>query len=447
MIGRSLPVLLVVSIGRRVRSASLSSIGVTVMSDTTRHEPEVFARAVEPHTWLEGVETPAESALRAEVREFAWTHLESKRNAIDDARRCNTYMPMLAERGYLGTLVAPEHGGAGLGLGASVVIAQELGGVVPSLAAMRAVCGNFVAKPLEEFGSPMQIKEFLAPLMTGEWTTALAISEPEAGSDVSRLATSAVRDGDGWVLNGCKRHISGAAESQFMLVYAVTAPDASPSGRFTAFIVPTDTPGVDASDEEPTMGVRGLSHARVRFDNVRVDDALRLGGVGEALRILFFGLAAERIDISARALGCATRAFEEARGYAAHREQFGKPIRSFQAVSHKIADMRTRIDAGRLLVIRAARLYDQVLASEGPERASELCNAESSIAKLFCAEQGFWVCDQAMQVFGGRGYEHGSVVEVMFRDARVFRFGGGTDEIQRHIIQRDEFARRSAVRD
>jgi alkylation response protein AidB-like acyl-CoA dehydrogenase len=416
------------------------------MRKSTSHRQEVFARPVEPHTWLEGIETPAESALRAEVRDFAWTHLESERNAMEEALRCSKYLPLLAERGYLGTLVAPEHGGAGLGLGASVVIAQELGGVVPSLAAMRAVCGNFVAKPLEEFGTAEQIKEYLAPLMRGECTTALAISEPDAGSDVSGLATSAARDGDGWILNGYKHHISGGAESRFMLVYAVTAQNASPSERFTAFLVPTDAPGVDASDEESTMGVRGLSHARVRFDDVRIDDWFRLGDVGEALRIMFFGLAAERIDIAARALGCATRSLEEARAFAAHRNQFGRPIRSFQAVSHKIADMRTRIDAGRLLVLRAARLYDQVLASEGPERASELCNAESSIAKLFCAEQGFWVCDQAMQVFGGRGYEHGSVVEVMFRDSRVFRFGGGTDEIQRHIIQRDEFARLFAAR-
>jgi alkylation response protein AidB-like acyl-CoA dehydrogenase len=161
---------------------------------------------------------------------------------------------------------------------------------------------------------------------------------------------------------------------------------------------------------------------------------------------MFFGLAAERIDIAARALGCAMRSFEEARAYAGERVQFGKPIRTHQAVSHKISEMRTIIDAGRLLVLRAARLYDEVLAEKGPEEASEACNEESSIAKLFCAENGFRVCDMAMQVFGGLGYEQGTAVEAMFRDARVFRFGGGTDEIQRHIIQRDEYKRLSAAR-
>jgi len=207
-----------------------------------------------------------------------------------------------------------------------------------------------------------------------------------------------------------------------------------------------ETAGVDPSDEESTMGVRGMSHTRIRLDDVRIDDSLRLGQIGEGLRIMFFGLAAERIDIAARALGCATRAFEEARAYAGERMQFGKPLRALQAVSHKISQMRTTIDAGRLLVLRAARLYDEVLVSQGPEEASEACNEESSIAKLFCGEQCFFVCDTAMQVFGGLGYEQGTAVEAMFRDSRVFRFGGGTDEIQRHIIQRDEYKRLSAAR-
>jgi butyryl-CoA dehydrogenase len=405
-----------------------------------------FAQALEPHTSFDAIETDTERELRAQVREFAWSELEPLRDDVDARRRCKHLMPLLGERGYLGTLVSPEYGGTGMGLAASVVIAQELGGVMPSLAAFRAVCGNFVAKPLEEFGTEVQQDAFLRPLMTGTATTALALSEPTAGSDVAGIATQAIRDGGSWVIEGEKQHISGAAESDFMLVYAVSDDDAGLSDRLTAFIVPTDTPGVDVSREEDTMGVRGLSHTRVRFSSVRIDDDLRLGDVGQGLAIMFFGLAAERIDIAARALGCAQRAFEEARAYAAEREQFGRAIRTNQAISHLIADMRVTIDAGRLLVLRAARLYDAVLEVEGPERASTLCNEESSIAKVFCANHGFKVCDAAMQILGGIGYERGSAVEAMFRDARVFRFGGGTDEIQRHIIQRDEFARLTQAR-
>jgi hypothetical protein len=408
---------------------------------------KIYARPQEPHTWFDAFESPEERAFRAQIREFSWTNFEHLRDEIDAKLRCKHLMPMLGEHGLIGTLVKQENGGEGQGLGHSVIIGQELGGVIPSLAAVRSVNGNFVVKPVEEFGTPEQIDRFVRPVMTGEWTTALAISEPNAGSDVGGIETRAVRDGSTWVINGFKHHISGGAESDFILVYAVTDPDASLSTRLTAFLIPTSTPGMDASEPEATMGVKGLSHSRVRLEDVRLDDDLRLGQVGEGLRIMFFGLSAERVDIASRALGCATRSFEEARAYADERHQFGKPLRALQAVSHKIAQMRTTIDAGRLLVLRAARLYDEVLAAKGPEEASEACNEESSIAKLFCGEQCFWVCDTAMQVFGGLGYEQGTAVEAMFRDSRVFRFGGGTDEIQRHIIQRDEYKRLSASRE
>ena len=407
---------------------------------------KVFARPREPHTWFDAFETPEEREFRAWIREFSWSNFEHLRDEIDAKLRCKHLMPLLGEHGLIGTLVAKEYGGEGQGCARSVIIGQELGGVIPSLAAFRSVNGNFVVKPVEEFGTPEQIDRFIRPVMRGEWTTALAISEPTAGSDVGGIQTRAVQDGSGWILNGFKQHISGGAESDFILVYAVTDPEASLGSRLTAFLVPTNTPGVDPSEEESTMGVKGLSHSRVRLDDVRLDDDLRLGEVGQGIHIMFFGLSAERIDIASRALGCATRSFEEARAYADARHQFGKPLRALQAVSHKISQMRTTIDAGRLLVLRAARLYDEVLATEGPGQASEACNEESSIAKLFCGEQCFWVCDTAMQVFGGLGYEQGTAVEAMFRDSRVFRFGGGTDEIQRHIIQRDEYKRLSAAR-
>src|SRR5438094_946305 len=297
---------------------------------------KIYATPHEPHTWFEAFESPEERRLRAEVREFAWANFEHQRDDCDAKFRCRHLLPLVAEQGYLATLVAKEHGGEGQGLATSVIIAQEMGGVIPSLAAYRAVNGNFVSKPLEEFGTAEQIDRFLRPLCAAEITTALAISEPTAGSDVGGIRTRAVRDGDSWVINGFKQHISGGAEADFILVYAVTDPEASLSTRLTAFLVPTATPGVDPSDEESTMGVRGI---------------------------------------------------------------------------------------------------------QGPEEASEACNEESSIVKQFCGEQCFFVCDTAMQVFGGLGYEQGTAVEAMFRDSRVFRFGGGTDEIQRHIIQRDEYKR------
>ena len=234
---------------------------------------KIYATPSEPHTWFDAFESPEERALRAEVREFAWSNFEHQRDDCDAKFRCKHLLPLVAEHGYLATLVAKEHGGEGQGLANSVIIAQELGGVIPSLAAYRAVNGNFVSKPLEEFGTPEQIDRFLRPLCAAEITTALAISEPSAGSDVGGIQSRAVRDGDSWVINGFKQHISGGAEADFILAYCVTDPEASLSTRLTAFLIPTSTPGVDPSDEESTMGVRGMSHTRVRLDDVRIDDS------------------------------------------------------------------------------------------------------------------------------------------------------------------------------
>jgi alkylation response protein AidB-like acyl-CoA dehydrogenase len=413
---------------------------VTAAEKENQMTQYIFAMPVEPHTSFDALESESCRELRAKVREFAWTEFESRRPEVDEKLRCREYMPVLAEHDLIGTLVSTSAGGTGEGLEASSVIAQELGGVIPALAALRGICGTFVGKPLEEFGTAEQVDQFLRPLLKGTATTSLAITEPATGSDVASLTTRAVRDGSGWILNGKKKHISGACEADFLLVYAVTAPDAPVRRRMTAFLVPADSAGL-AMRAQATMGLKGLSHAEVDFDNVRLDDFCRLGDVGDGLRILFFTLTAERIDIAARALGCATRAFEEARAFSAQRGRESRPIRYEQAISHRIADMRTTIDAGRLLVMRAARLYDQVLLTHGAEEANRVCDEEAAIAKLFCGTHSFAVCDDAMQIFGGLGYENGTAVEAMFRDSRVFRFGGGTDEIQRHIIQREEYRR------
>lgn len=399
-----------------------------------------FAQAIEPHTNFDSVESPQNLVLRQKVRALAWEKLEPLRDEVDEKGRCSDLMPLLAEHDLIGTLVRPEHGGTGQGLEASVAVAQELGGVMPSLAAMRAISSTFVGKPIDEFGTPEQVERFLRPLLAGTATTALAITEPHTGSDVANLKTRARQDGSGWVIDGAKKHISGAVEGDFILLYAVTNDNAPLARRLTAFIVPTFSAGYVARPQV-SMGVKGLSHAEVELNGVQIDDDCRLGEVGEGMRIVYFTLAAERIDIAARALGCAVRSFEEARAFSATRGREDRPIRTFQAVSHRLADMRARIDASRLLILRAARLYDAVLATSGAEEANRACDEESSIAKLYSGRESFGVCDDAMQIMGALGYETGTAVEAMFRDSRVFRFGGGTDEIQRHIIQREEYRR------
>jgi butyryl-CoA dehydrogenase len=210
----------------------------------------------------------------------------------------------------------------------------------------------------------------------------------------------------------------------------VTSPGAPIEDRLSAFLVPTDLDGVDASVGIETMGMRGLSHAQVRFTDVQLTSEHLLGEVGQGYEIVNYGLAPERIDIASRALGCANRAYLEALRYAGERHQFGRPIRKFQAVSQRLADMCTTVTAARLLVLHAARLFD----------AGAECHREAAMAKLFAANEGFKVCDDAMQILGALGYTKEIYpVELLFRDIRVLRLGGGTDEIMRHIIQREEY--------
>ncbi|MEX2194338.1 MAG: acyl-CoA dehydrogenase family protein, partial [Thermoleophilaceae bacterium] len=360
------------------------------------------------------------------VRALARTRLDEARDRVHGPGRSREFVGELARDGLMGTLMPEAIGGEGLDLAHSNVVSQEIAAASPSLGAMRAISGVFVAVPVLGFGSRDQIERWLAPVCSGEHTLALGISEPDAGSDVRGITTRARRDGGDYLIEGMKHYISGASEAAGILTYCVTDPNADIDRRLSAFIVPTNVAGLDASEAIPTMGLRGLTHARVRYDGARVSAADRVGDEGDGLAVMRHGLDPERIDIASRSLGCGTRAFEEACDHAARRRQFGKPLRAFQAVSHDLADMRVLLDAAALLVLRAARLYDR----------GEPCTTEAAIAKLFAAERSHEVCDRALQVLGAVGYTEGNPVELVTRDVRALRFGGGTDGMMRHVIQR-----------
>lgn len=371
----------------------------------------------------------AAATLRAEIRRYAREDVEAARAA---GTPCREVVADLGRRGLMGTLIPAAHGGTGEGLVASCIVAEELGAVWPSLGAMRAISAVFVAGPLLEHADDAQRDRWLAPMVRGEQCFALALTEPGTGSDARGIQTRARRQADGsYVVDGLKHWISCAAEADAILTYVLTDPDAPPDRQLSAFMIPADTPGVRIEDDTVPMGLKDLSHTRVHFDGVRVGDAELIGPEGGGLDVMMDGLEVERVDIASRALGCAVRALEEARDHAAVREQFGRAIRRFQAVSHKIAEMRVTVDAARLLTERAALLCDQ----------GRPCTQEAAVAKLFAAERGHQVCDDALQVLGAAGYAENSVVSTMLRDVRALRFGGGTDEIMRHLIQREEFAR------
>lgn len=365
------------------------------------------------------------------AHEFARSRLEPLRQQIDEGGRCRELVRELGSSRLLGTLIPTEYGGEGLDNVHNSLVSAALSAVSPSVAAMRAVSVVFTALPLLAYADQEQKRAWLPPMVDGTASYSLAITEPGAGSDAGSMSVTARPDGSTYVIDGVKHYISGSAENDAALAYVVTNPEARSRDRFSAFLVPLRSEGVRI-EPIPTTGLRGFSHARVEFDGVRVERNRLVGEPGQGFEIMMYGLQPERVDIAARALGCAERALDEAAGFAADRVQFGRPIREFQAVSHTIADMRATVEAIRLLVHRAARLVD----------AGAPANQMTAIAKLTACERGFTLCDQAMQVLGARGYTAGSVVDVMFRDIRALRYGGGTDEIMRHVIQREEFAAR-----
>jgi butyryl-CoA dehydrogenase len=383
----------------------------------------------EPLDGYEDLYSASELEWNAHARRFAVERLEPLRADIDRGGRCRDLMRELGARGLLGTMLPPEYGGQGLDLAHNAVISEELSAVAPSLAAMRGVSDVFVGVPLQRYATAEQKSAWLPPMADGAACYSLAITEPAAGSDAAGIRTRARRTGNAYRVSGLKHYISGAAENDAMLLYAVTDPDAGVRERFSAFLVPLPTPGVEVRPIE-TTGLRGFSHARVELDGAVIAAERRVGVEGQGYEVMMQGLPPERVDIAARALGCARRALLEATVHARVREQFGRPISRFQGVSHRVADMATWVEAARLLVARAARLHD---AGRAVER-------ESAIAKLVATERGFAVCDGAMQVLGAVGYTTGSAVDLMFRDVRALRFGGGTDEIMRHVIQRAQFS-------
>lgn len=372
----------------------------------------------------------SELAWNKRARTYAREVIDPQRAKIDEGGMCRELIRELGKQKLLGTVIPKEYGGEGLDCVHNSVISSELAMCSPSLAAMRAVGVIFAAIPIIRYGTKEQKEAFLRPMVDGTQSYSLAITEPGAGSDAASMSLRAKADGDGFVIDGVKHYISGSFENDAALVYAATDPDAAPRHKFSAFLVPLKkTKGIKI-EPIPTTGLRGFSHSRIDFEHAKIDKSCLIGEVGQGFEVMLYGLEPERVDIASRGFGCASRALEEAVKYAAERVQFGKPIRSFQGVSHKIADMRAMVEAMRLLVHRAARLTDKGVNAE----------QATSIAKLVACERGFAICDDAMQILGARGYTAGSAVDVMFRDIRALRFGGGTDEIMRHVIQREEFA-------
>jgi butyryl-CoA dehydrogenase len=306
---------------------------------------------------------------------------------------------------------------------------EEIAAGDGSCSTIMSVHNSVGCAPLLKFGTEEQKQRFLRPMAKGEMLAAFCLPEPEAGSDASAIKTRAKRAGNRFVLNGTKQFITSGEHAKVAIVFAVTDPDAGKKG-ISAFIVPTHTAGWRVAKREHKLGQRASDTAQIVFDEMELTPDLLLGEEGQGYRIALANLEGGRIGIGAQSVGMARAALQAAIAYAKERRSFGVPIAEHQAVAFRLADMATRIEAARQLVLHAAALRD----------AGSPCLKEAAMAKLFASEMAERVCSDAIQIHGGYGYLEDFPVERIYRDVRVCQIYEGTSDIQRLVISRQVLA-------
>jgi alkylation response protein AidB-like acyl-CoA dehydrogenase len=330
----------------------------------------------------------------------------------------------LAEQGFLGMAIPEDWGGVGYDTRTIAVVLEEIARVSAALAIMIAVHNSVGALPVFRFGTDAQRHRFLPRLVSKE-LGAFSLSEPDAGSDAAAIRSTAVRDGDHYVLRGTKNWVTNGQQAGIYLIFARTSKDGGARGLST-FIVERGAPGLVVGRAEDKMGLRGSDTVSLMLEDLRVPADQRLGEEGDGFRIAMSMLDAGRIGVAAQALGVARAAFEDSVRYAQQRQAFGQPIARIQAVQFKLAEMERRLQCTRLLLQHAAWRKD----------IGQPYAREASMAKLYASEAATWITHQAIQVHGGYGYVKEYAVERYYRDARVMEIYEGTSEIQRLVIAR-----------
>lgn len=335
-------------------------------------------------------------------------------------------MKELGNMGLLGVLVPEEYGGAGFGYLEYVTAISELGkicgGIGLSMAAHNSLCTGHIMK----FGSELQKQKYLPKLATGEWIGAWGLTEPNTGSDAGNMATFAQEDGEYFIINGAKNFITHGISGNVAVVVVRTG-EPRTRNNATAFVIEKGTPGFRSGKKEDKLGMRASETAELIFEDCRVHKSQILGNVGEGFKQSMKVLDGGRISIAALSLGIAKGAYEAALKYSKEREQFGKPIHEFQAISFKLVDMWNRIEAGELLTFQAADLINR----------GEPVTKMSAMAKYHTSETAVYVANEAVQIFGGYGYIKEFPVEKYYRDAKLCTIGEGTSEIQKLVIARN----------
>jgi alkylation response protein AidB-like acyl-CoA dehydrogenase len=370
--------------------------------------------------------TEEQNLIRDMVREFAENEVAPSAKIRDEEERFDRALMFdkLAELGLTGIVFPEEYGGAGADYISYAIAVEELSRVCASTGVTLSAHLSLCANPIYLFGNEEQKQQYLVPLAKGETLGAFGLTEPAAGSDAGGTKTTAIRDGDDWILNGTKIFITNAGDAETYVVLARTDKEAKKHHGITAFIVEKGTPGFSFGKKEQKLGIRSSPTMELIFEKCRVPASNQLGEEGEGFKVAMKTLDGGRIGIASQALGIAQGALEAAVNYAKERKQFDTPISRFQGVQFQLADMATQIEASRLLVYSAA-----YKASNGASYSQA-----SAMAKLMASETAMKVTTQAVQILGGYGYTRDFPVERMMRDAKITEIYEGTSEVQRLVI-------------
>jgi hypothetical protein len=372
--------------------------------------------------------TDEQQLIRETARTFADRELAERARENDRNNHFDTELvAKIAGQGYLGAIVPQQYGGAGLDYVTYAVVVEEIGRHDSAMRTVISVQTSLVCSSILRWASEEQKQHHLPKLCSGEWLGCFGLTEPDTGSDAANQKTRARKTDSGWVLNGNKMWISLGNHAKVAMIFAQTDPEKKHRG-LACFLVPTDTPGFSTQEIHGKMGLHGSDTASIALDDVEVPDDAMMGEIGDGFKIAMSALDSGRYSVAAGCVGVCQGSLDHSVAYAKEREQFGRPIASFQLVQAMIADMRVQTDAARLLVYRAGFLKDNGRPS----------TTETSIAKLYATEAAQNCSHLAIQVHGGSGYVDDHPVERYFRDVRVTTLYEGTSQIQKLIIGRAE---------
>jgi alkylation response protein AidB-like acyl-CoA dehydrogenase len=361
------------------------------------------------------------------IRKFGEEHIKPHIREWDESQHFPVdCMKKLGELGLLGIFIPEEYGGSGFGYAEYVTAVCELAKIDPSIGLSVAAHNSLCTGHIYYHGSEEQKRKYLPKLATGEWIGAWGLTEPNTGSDAGNMRTTAVREGNEWIMNGSKNFITHGISGDVAVVMARTG-EPNARNNSTAFILEKGMKGFRGGRKEDKLGMRASETTELLMDDVRIPDGQRIGEVGYGFKQAMQVLDGGRISIAALSLGVAKGAFEAAVQYSKERTQFGKTISNFQAIAFKLANMATEIEASELLCMRAADLKDR----------GQKVTSEGAMAKLFASESCVRIANEAVQIFGGYGFVKDYPVEKFYRDCKLCTIGEGTSEIQLHVISRN----------